>query len=90
VVKLHEEFKDKGLQVFGVNDEGKGTARHFAEKAGLTFAVLDDSSAKAHRLYRVRAIPAAFLIDRDGKVVRYLRGGRDYDSLRSALKVVGM
>jgi peroxiredoxin/outer membrane lipoprotein-sorting protein len=90
VVKLHEEFKDKGLQVLGVNDEGKGTARHFAEKAGLTFAILDDSSAKAHRLYRVRAIPAAFLIDRDGKVVRYLRGGRDYEALRSALKVVGL
>ena len=90
VVKLHEEFKDKGLQVLGVNDEGKGTARHFAEQAGLTFAILDDSSAKAHRLYRVRSIPTAFLIDRDGKVVRFLRGGRDYDSLRSALKVVGL
>jgi len=90
VVKLHEEFKGQGLQVIGVNDEGKGTARHFAEKAGLTFPVLDDSGDKAHRLYRVRAIPAAFLIDRDGKVVRYLRGGRDYDSLRSALKVVGL
>lgn len=90
VVKLHEEFKDKGLQVLGVNDEGKGTARHFAEQAGLTFAILDDSNAKAHRLYRVRSIPTAFLIDRDGKVVRFLRGGRDYDSLRSALKVVGL
>jgi peroxiredoxin/outer membrane lipoprotein-sorting protein len=90
VVKLHEEFKDKGLQVFGVNDEGKSTARHFAEKAGLTFAILDDSSAKAARLYRVRSIPTAFLIDKDGKVVRFLRGGRDYDSLRSALKTVGL
>jgi peroxiredoxin/outer membrane lipoprotein-sorting protein len=90
VVKLHEEFKDKGLQVLGVNDEGRGTARHFAEKAGLTFTVLDDSSAKVNRLYRVRSIPTAFLIDRDGKVVRFLRGGRDYDSLRSALKVVGL
>jgi peroxiredoxin/outer membrane lipoprotein-sorting protein len=90
VVKLHEEFKDKGLQVLGVNDEGKGTARHFAEKAGLTFAILDDSNEKAHRLYGVRAIPTAFLIDGDGKVVRHLRGGRDYEQLRSALKAVGL
>lgn len=90
MVKLHEEFKDKGLQVFGVNDEGKGTARQFAEKAGLTFAILDDSSLKAAHLYRVRSIPTAFLIDKDGKVVRFLRGGRDYDSLRSALKTVGL
>jgi hypothetical protein len=38
----------------------------------------------------VRSIPTAFLIDKDGKVVRFLRGGRDYDSLRSALKTVGL
>jgi peroxiredoxin/outer membrane lipoprotein-sorting protein len=90
VVRLHEEFKGQGLQVIGVNDEGKGTARRFAEKAGLTFAILDDANAKVNRLYLVRAIPAAFLIDRDGKVVRYLRGGRDYDTLRAALKGVGL
>lgn len=90
VVKLHEEFKEQGLQVFGVNDEGKGTARHFADKAGLTFPILDDSNAKAARLYRVRSIPTAFLIDKDGKVVRFLNGGRDYESLRSALKLVGL
>jgi peroxiredoxin len=90
VVKLHEEFKDKGLQVFGVNDEGKGTARHFAEKAGLTFPVLDDAGTKAARLYHVRSIPTAFLIDKDGKVVRFLNGGRDYETLRAALKVVGL
>lgn len=90
VVKLHEEFKGQGLQVFGVNDEGKGTARSFAEKAGLTFPILDDGNAKAARLYRVRSIPTAFLIDKDGKIVRFLNGGRDYESLRAALKTVGL
>lgn len=90
VVKLHEQFKEQGLEVLGVNDEGKGTARHFAEKAGLTFPILDDSNAKVNRLYHVRSIPTAFLIDKEGKVVRFLRGGRDYDSLRSALKAVGL
>ncbi len=90
LVKLHEDFKDKGLQVYGINDEGKGTARHFAEKSGITFAVLDDCGFKAERLYRVYNIPAAFLIDRDGKVVRFLSGGRDYETLRAALKLVGL
>jgi len=90
VVKLHEDFKEQGLQVIGVNDEGKGTARHFAEKAGLTFTILDDSNAKVNRQYHVRSIPTTFLIDREGKIVRFLRGGRDYDELRSALKAVGL
>ena len=90
LVKLYEEFRDQGLFVAGVNDEGKGTARQYAEKAGLTFTILDDSGEKANRLYRVRSIPCTFLIDRDGKIVRFLSGARDYGALRSALKAVGL
>lgn len=90
LVRIYEEFKGQGLEVLGVNDEGKGTARRFADKVGLSFTILDDSGEKAYRLYRVWNIPMTFLIDRDGKVVRFLRGGRDYQSLRTALKAVGL
>ncbi len=90
VIKLHEEFKGKGLTVLGVNDEGKGTARRFAEKNGVSFTILDDSGYKAHRLYKVNSIPKMFLIDRDGKVVRYLSGGKEEQVLRAALKSVGL
>ena len=90
VIKLNEEFKDKGLLILGINDEGKGTARRYAEQAGIPFTVLDDSGYKAHRLYQVHSIPTVYLIDKDGKVVRFLRGGRDYETLRSAIKTVGL
>lgn len=89
IVKLHEEFKDKGLVILGVNDEDKGTAKSFAGKAGLTFPTLDDSSQKLHRQYRVNSIPTIFLIDREGKIVRFLKGSRDEDSLRKVLQTVG-
>jgi peroxiredoxin/outer membrane lipoprotein-sorting protein len=89
VVKLHEELKSKGLVVLGVNDEGKGTAQTFADKVGLTFPTLDDSRLKLHRLYRVSNIPSIFIIDRDGKVVRFLRGAHDEAELRAALKSAG-
>jgi peroxiredoxin/outer membrane lipoprotein-sorting protein len=90
LVRLYGEFKDRGLFLAGINDEGKGTARRYAQKAGLTFTILDDSGEKVNRLYRVRSIPSTFLIDRDGKVVRFLSGAHDYASLRSALKAVGL
>jgi len=89
IVKLHEEFKDKGLVILGVNDEDKGTAKSFAGKAGLTFPTLDDSSQKLHRQYRVNSIPTIFLIDREGKIVRFLKGSRDEESLRKVLQTVG-
>ena len=90
IVKLAEEYRDQGLIVLGVNAEGKGTARAFAAKNGLNFAILDDSDRQTNRAYRVRAIPAVFLIDSEGKVVRFLLGSHPYEALKSSLKAVGL
>lgn len=86
---LYDSLKDKGLLLYGVNDEGKGVARAFARKAGLSFPTLDDYSLKAHRLYRVTAVPTMFIIDREGRIVRFLRGSQDKAKLAAALKSVG-
>ncbi len=88
--KIYQAYKDSGLTIFGVNDEGKSVARDFVSKNNLPFATLDDSGLKAHRLYRVRSIPSVFLIDAGGKVVRYFRGAHDEESFRAALKSVGL
>lgn len=87
---LHDEFQKKGLVILGVNDEGKGTAKKYAEKELLPFPILDDSGLKVNRLYRVRSIPTLFLIDKDGKIVRFLRGGRPASALRAVLASVGL
>ncbi len=87
---LAGEYKDKGLVVFGVNDEGKGTARKYADEARLSFQTLDDSGLKAYKLYRVRAIPSLFLIDKNGKIVLFLRGGKEPAKIRAALAAAGL
>ena len=87
---LNREFKDKGLVILGVNDEGKGAARKYAELAELTFPTLDDSNSKAHRLYRVHAIPSVFLIDKDGKIVLFMRGAKDAAKMHASLAAVGL
>jgi len=43
-----------------------------------------------HRLYRVRSIPSVFLIDANGKVVKFFKGAREEAELRGALKSVGL
>ena len=90
IAKLYGEYKNKGVVVFGVNDEDRGTARKYLEKAGLDLPTLDDSSQKAHRLYHISAIPTVFLIGADGKVVRYFVGGRSEEALRAALRSAGV
>jgi len=88
--RLNREFGGKGILILGVNDEGKGTAQRFLTKEGLSLTTLDDSSLKLHRLYRVRSIPSVFLIDAQGKVVKFFKGAHDEKDLRAALKTVGL
>ncbi len=90
IVKLYAELKDKGLLVYGVDDEGKSAARSYSKDAELNFPTLDDGGRKAHRAYRVRGIPSVFVIDANGKVVAYFAGARKYEQLRAALKGVGL
>lgn len=90
VAKLAAELKDQGVVVFGVNDEDPTTAKKYLEKQGLTLPTLDDGNQKAHRLYRVNSIPTIFLIDEQGRIAKYLKGGHDEESLRAALKSVGV
>jgi peroxiredoxin/outer membrane lipoprotein-sorting protein len=90
VEKVHQAFKDKGLVVLGVNDEGKAIARQYTGEASLSFNTVDDTNLKVHRLYRVRSIPSVFLIDKDGKIVRFFSGAHDEASLRAAMKTVGL
>lgn len=86
---LYDSLKKKGLVVYGVNDQGKGEARAYMQKAALAFPTLDDSGLKAHRLYRVQSIPSMFVIDGEGKVVRFLRGAHGREEMLEALKAVG-
>ena len=59
------------LQVLAVNhDEAESTVRQFIDELGVTFPVLLDPEGKTARLYRVRAFPTTFFIDRSG-IVRF-------------------
>ncbi len=87
---LYDKHKGKDLLVLGVNDEGKSVARDFQKQTGLNFETLDDSSQKLYRAFRVRSIPTIFLIDKDGRIVRFASGARDKAGLQALLKSVGL
>ena len=89
LAKIYEEYKDKGLVILGINDEGKGAARKYSEQAKLTFQTLDDGNLKAHRLYKVHSIPTIFLIDKNGKVVVFLKGSREPEKIKASLGALG-
>jgi len=79
VVKAYQKFKDQGFTVFGVSlDRDKTRWKNAIEKDRLTWNHVSDLKgwkSEGASLYKVRAIPAAFLLDQEGKIIgRNLRG----------------
>ncbi len=77
--KLHEEFSARNFAVIGVAiDEGKDAAQKvtkFIEKRKLTYPIyLDSKNDPAWAAFRVKAIPAMFLLNPAGQIVQEWRG----------------
>jgi peroxiredoxin len=77
---LETRFKDKPFRVVMVNaGDSPEAVRSFIAGRKYTFDVLLDSRGIASSAYRVRAHPAKFLIDKNGKLVFSVLGYREWD-----------
>ena len=73
VERLHKRFRARGLQVVGVNIEGRSDeVLGYIDDGGYSFLFLfDDGNWKSDvtRSYGVTSIPRSYLIDRRGQIV---------------------
>lgn len=78
-VKMYNDFKDKGFEIFGVSlDSDAGRWKSAIANDSLVWKHVSDlggwQSAPA-KMYQVSSIPATYLLDRDGKIIaKGLRG----------------
>jgi thiol-disulfide isomerase/thioredoxin/outer membrane lipoprotein-sorting protein len=86
---LHRSFKEKGLVVYGIDDEPPQIAREFLKKYGYLAPSLVDANRDAATKYNVGGIPTTVLIDREGRVAFY-EVGPSYEQLRDALRSAGI
>ncbi len=67
--ELSRDFKDKGLQVIGVNlDEASADAQNFLAKYPANFAIAVDTNEQCAKDFGVQAMPSTYLVDRNGTV----------------------
>lgn len=79
VVRLYNQYKDKGFEVFGVSlDRTKEDWVKAIADDKLTWTQVSDLkyfNSAAAELYQIQAIPATYMIDPDGKIIaKDLRG----------------
>lgn len=71
LVRLYKEYKDKGLDIIGVDVWDKTPDHKTAvENLGIEYPQLIDTTRNATDLYGVIGIPTILLIDKDGTIVR--------------------
>jgi thiol-disulfide isomerase/thioredoxin len=87
--KLEERLRGQPFVILGVNHgEAESRVREFAERMRIGFSMLVDPSQDAPKAWRVRILPASFLVARDGRVRYRVIGEMDWAS-DEALSVVG-
>ncbi|MCP4405380.1 MAG: TlpA family protein disulfide reductase [bacterium] len=79
---LYQRYKDRGLTVIAVagDTHGRKIVEPFVKEFGMSFPVLLDSNHRVNKQYRIRGIPAVFLLDRQGRIVGNFVGGADWSS----------
>ena len=65
----YERYAGQGLVILGVNmAEPPGPVAAFVQEFGLTFPIPMDRDGRVATMYRIRAIPTSFFVDREGVI----------------------
>lgn len=79
--RLSRAYRDRGLVVLALSAdrEGASVVKPFLKRHGLSFPVGLDPDQSVARLYRVRALPSTYILDRKGARLFQAHGPRDWD-----------
>ncbi|MFP7297793.1 thiol-disulfide oxidoreductase ResA [Neobacillus niacini] len=71
----YNHYKEQGVQVLAVNiSESDLAVNQFADRHKLDFPIVIDKDGQVQTAYNIGTLPATFLIDKNGKVVKYHTG----------------
>jgi cytochrome c biogenesis protein CcmG/thiol:disulfide interchange protein DsbE len=88
LIELHEEYSGDGFTVLGVSVDQKGPSvvKPFVKQQGIPYPVVMGDQPTIRRFGSIRAIPTAFLVDREGYVIGRYEGYRDKDFFEKEIK----
>ncbi len=84
--KYHKDNSDFEFVAISIDDD-RESAEDYAQKAKLPFPVLLDLGHEAADAYSVEAIPATFIVDKDGKVKQTQTGLDEAMEIKLAIEL---
>jgi thiol-disulfide isomerase/thioredoxin len=87
IQKLYERMKDEMEFVAISVDSNEDALKKFLKDKDYKFPIYHEGWRKAAELYKIRAIPTTFLIDKKGVIkVGPIQGSREYDKLEDKIR----
>ncbi|MBI4366328.1 MAG: TlpA family protein disulfide reductase [Deltaproteobacteria bacterium] len=81
--RLARRFANRSFRLLGVSEDADAmafaTIREFARQVPMAFPVYVDPAGAAADALSVIGLPESFLIDREGRLVRHVRGALEWD-----------
>jgi thiol-disulfide isomerase/thioredoxin len=74
---LHDKYKERGFTVIGISIDEGGPAKvkKYVRSKKITYPIaMDSEKDPAWEAFKVKAVPAAFLLDREGRLVAQWTG----------------
>ncbi|HEY7648420.1 MAG TPA: TlpA disulfide reductase family protein [Methylomirabilota bacterium] len=79
--RLWHQQRDRGFVLIAVSlDADRGVVKPFVAEHRLTFPIGLDAKLEVANLYGIRALPATFVVDRQGQVAALALGPRAWDN----------
>ncbi|HOX32025.1 MAG TPA: TlpA disulfide reductase family protein [Spirochaetales bacterium] len=76
---LWEKTKDKDFALVALSlGESRQTVADFVAQSGYRLPVYLDPKSRAGGTYGVRSIPTTYIVGKDGRIIAYTVGGREY------------
>ncbi|GAE36854.1 TlpA disulfide reductase family protein [Halalkalibacter akibai] len=90
LMRLQSDYESKGLTVLTVNmqtfERTLKDAPAFIEEMNITLPVFFDENGVVADRYKVVALPATYIINRDGTIEHFIRGEVHYEGLQSLIE----
>jgi peroxiredoxin len=88
LIKTYNDYKDKGFELIAVamSYDPPNHVLNYTEKNALPFPVVHDSYGEIAASFNdVRVTPTAFILDKEGKVIRRIIGELDFAAFHTLL-----
>jgi len=85
----YKQYKNQGVEVLAINvGETDLAIKSFADEYQLSFPIVIDRKGDVQQAYRINPLPATFLINPEGEIVKYHTGPMDEQMVKEFMEMI--